>query len=648
VTAPVRNGSEPAPTAESEERFRGLIDSHPNGVLILEPDGSIAYANSAAYELFGYVPGELVGCQVEMLVPHGVRPRHARHRANYLVEPTTRPMGFGRDLSARRKDGTEVPVEIGLSSFVAGGRRQVAAIVADISGRHAAERALAESELRFRSVLEAAPNAIVGVGIDGLVVYANPQVERTFGYPPSEIVGRPIELLLPARVRATHEAHRHGYLARPVARPMGIGMDLAGRRRDGTEFPVEISLSPVDTPEGPLVFATVADISARKLLEEQLLHAQKMEGIGRLAGGVAHDFNNLLTVIAGYSRALLQTMDADDPDRRRLEAIREAGDRAAAMTQQLLAFSRRQVLRPQVLELNAVVRGMLPMLLPLLGDQVTLVTDLRPAAGRVRVDPGQLDQIVLNLAVNARDAMPAGGTLTIRTEAVEVDDARGFGELEVAPGPYAVLAVADTGMGMVPDTRRHLFEPFFSTKGGSGTGLGLATIYGIVRQSGGGIAVRSAPGAGSEFTILLPRVEEELEPAPSVATTGDAGSGRILLVEDEASVREFARFVLEGHGYEVVEASGPREALERLGREGLEIDLLVTDVVMPRMTGPDLARELLDVRPELPVLYVSGFADATRLDGVARPGTGFLRKPYSPEALLGALAQLRARTPSGG
>ena len=321
-------------------------------------------------------------------------------------------------------------------------------------------------------------------------------------------------MLLPTTVADRHQTHRDGFLANPVARPMGIGLDLAGRRKDGSEFPVEISLSPVETHEGLRVFATVVDITARKSAENQVLQTQKLESIGRLAGGIAHDFNNVLFAIKGYAELLAEDLAPErrqnlDPDEalRSVQAIGDAATRAASLTAQLLAFSRRQVVRPEVLELNAVIESVEPMLQRLIGEQVRLVVRPGPATGRLRADHGQLDQILVNLVINARDAMPEGGTITIESGNIELE-ATTLRRPDVVPGPYVYLAVSDTGEGMNLETREHIFEPFFTTKEhGQGTGLGLATIYGIVQQAGGHIALESEPGKGSSFKLYFPRVD---------------------------------------------------------------------------------------------------------------------------------------------
>ena len=497
------------------------------------------------------------------------------------------------------------------------------------------------------AVLDASPNPIVAIDARAAITYLNPQVQITFGYDPGELIGQPIEMLLPVAITGRHVAHRDGFLANPVARPMGIGLDLAGRRKDGTEFPVEISLSPVETPDGLRVFATVVDITARKSAENQLLQAQKLESIGRLAGGIAHDFNNVLFAIKGYAELLAEDLAPDRRDRldaeealRSVKAIGDAATRAASLTAQLLAFSRRQVVRPEILDLNAAIENVEPMLRRLIGAQVRLVVRPGPGTGRLRADHGQLDQILVNLVINARDAMPEGGTITIESGNVDLDEGYALQHLDVTPGSFVFLTVSDTGQGMDVKTREHVFEPFFTTKEqGQGTGLGLATIYGIVQQTGGHIWLYSEPGIGSSFKLYFPRVDAQAAaPQPPNQPKTAAGTGTIMVVEDEASVRDMTSMVLSRAGYEVTPVSDGAEALERLIGLAQPIDVLVTDVVMPGMSGIDLAERVLDRFPEAGVVLLSGYtAETLDLDRVVSRGVLFLSKPVNANDLLDAV-----------
>jgi PAS domain S-box-containing protein len=514
-----------------------------------------------------------------------------------------------------------------------------------------------EEERSQYAVLEASPNPIVAVDQSAHITYANPQVEVAFGFSRAELIGEPVELLIPDRVKERHVGHRNGFLAHTAARPMGIGLDLAARRKDGTEFPVEISLAPVDTTDGLRVFATVVDITARKAAESHLLQAQKLESIGRLAGGIAHDFNNMLFAIAGYAELLSEDLAVDrrghldaDEALASVSAIAQATERATALTRQLLAFSRQQVVSQQVFELNAAVHSLEPMIRRLIGENVDLGLDLEPTAGRIRADRGQLDQILVNLAVNARDAMPDGGAVSISTANVTFEELDANEHFEVIPGAYVMLAVSDTGVGMDRATREHIFEPFFTTKEiGKGTGLGLASIYGIVRQSGGHIWLDSEPGHGSTFKLYFPRIEAPVTPATNAtAESTPDHSGEILLVEDEPAVRDMATKLLRRAGYGVVAVADGLAAMAVASGMGWSVDVLVTDVIMPNMSGIELAERLSAADPKMGIVLLSGYtAETLDLERLIASGAIFVSKPLTStqllEAVRNALASRRAR-----
>ena len=391
----------------------------------------------------------------------------------------------------------------------------------------------------------------------------------------------------------------------------------------------------VHDPAGRLVAieGIARDITERKHLEEQLRQSQKMEAVGRLAGGVAHDFNNLLTAILGYSDLLLRQLSPIDSLRMDVEEIKKAGERATSLTKQLLAFSRKQVLQPRVLELNTAVAEMDNMLQRLIGEDIELITSLDPALGRVKADPGQIEQILLNLAVNARDAMPEGGKLTIETANVDLDQTYARSHVAVRPGPYVMLAITDTGFGMSPDVQARIFEPFFTTKEqGKGTGLGLSTVYGIVKQSGGNIWVYSEPGRGTSFKVYLPRVEEELTRVDTRVPIPEKtqGSETILLVEDEEAIRSLMRSILQEQGYTVLEAGHGPQALQISQTHSGPIHLMLTDVIMPQTSVREFAQKMWKLRPHLKILFASGYSDdAIVHHGVLEEGTNFIQKPFT-------------------
>lgn len=500
-----------------------------------------------------------------------------------------------------------------------------------------------KNEKMLAALLESAAQAIISIDAAGRIVLANRRAEEMFGYARAELLGGRMEMLLPENRRAVHTHEREEYFARPHNRPMGIGMELAGRRKDGTEFPVEVSLSYVEMDEGLFAIAFVSDTSQRRQLEEQLMHAQKMEAVGRLAGGVAHDFNNMLTVISGYNRMILDELSALDPLRGYAEEILKAADRAGALTNQLLAFSRRQIMKPRVMNVNTVIAQTEKMLRRLIGEDIEVKFGLDADTGNIKADPGHVEQAIVNLAVNARDAMPLGGRLTIETANAHLDETYAKTHMGVTPGDFVMIAVSDTGVGMDAETKRRIFEPFFTTKEkGKGTGLGLATVYGIVKQTGGDIWVYSEPGRGTTFKLYFPRVKEAASGTAAEEEEQSQGAVEtILLVEDEQAVRELTVKMLQRLGYRVLVAASGAEAIEISGTHPGHIGLLLTDVVMPNMSGRQLADELVKTRPDMKVLYLSGYTENTVVHhGVLDVGVEFLPKPFSREVLAKKIRQV--------
>jgi len=491
-----------------------------------------------------------------------------------------------------------------------------------------------EQRLQLAAIVESSEDAIIGCSLSGLITIWNRGAERLFGYSAEEVVGEVTstnaQFRWPDEMKALKKV-RGGESVPPF--------ETVRRRKDGTEVHVSVSISPIREQDGRITGASLIcrDVSERKRLERQVIQSQKMEAIGQLAGGVAHDFNNLLTIINGYSDLLLSRLRPDDPMRELLSEIYRAGERAGTLTRQLLAFSRQQVLEPKVLDLNAVVSDTEKMLRRLIGEDIILTYVPNGTAGRVRVDPGQVEQILMNLAVNARDAMPQGGRLTIETRRVTLDEHYARTRPDVRPGEYTMLAISDTGCGMDDAIKAHIFEPFFTTKGpGKGTGLGLATVYGIVKQSGGSVDVYSELGHGTTFKIYFPQVQEAVSPGKSFhgVPVMPHGSETVLLVEDEDAVRSLARHVLRSCGYTVLEAGDGRTAVELVEDHKGTIDLLLSDVVMPYLGGRQLAERLAALRPGLKVLFLSGYTDdAVVRHGVLEADYAFLQKPFTPTSL---------------
>ncbi len=626
---------------ESETHYRVLFDSNPNPLLVYDLGTMRLLAvNEAAVRQYGYTRDDFLEMTLEDMHPLEEVP--ALRELVAKAETGLRKRGEWRH---RRKDGTTIEVEITRNTLTFGGRPAALAMAQDITERHRAAQALRATQARFAGILDIADDAIISVNNDQHIHLFNQGAERIFGYAAEEVLGNSLEMLLPSRFLDVHRQHIRGFAqSADTARRMGERRQIFGRRKDGTEFPAEASISKLQSGADTVFTVILRDTTERQSLQTQLLQAQKMEAVGRLAGGIAHDFNNLLTAIFGSTDLVLEDLSVDDQRRADVEDIKRAAQRAAALTRQLLAFSRQQVLTPQVLDLNALIRDLEKMLRRLIGEDIQFRTVLASDLGAVRADPGQLEQVIMNLAVNARDAMPQGGKLTVETANVDVDDAYAQAHVPMVPGRFAMLAVSDTGIGMETQVKAHIFEPFFTTKEkGKGTGLGLATVYGIVKQSNGYIWVYSQPGHGTSFKIYLPRVEGAAEPAaPRPAPPASLrGAETILLVEDEEAVRNLTRRVLEAHGYTVLTAADGEEALRLATGHNGPIQLLVTDVVMPNMSGRQLAERVVSARRETKVLYLSGYTDdAIVHHGVLEPGIAFLQKPFTPQGLARKLREV--------
>jgi len=496
------------------------------------------------------------------------------------------------------------------------------------------EQALRRSEARYRSLVQSSVYGIYRSSLEGRFLDVNPALITMLGYRSAEEV-----LMLDPEKDVFVNSEEHTRLIEEFRRTGRLdGIELKWKRKDSSPITVRISGRAVSSADEPVdvLEAIAEDVTDRRVLEDQFRQAQKMEAVGRLAGGVAHDFNNLLMVISGYAEVILANLSPDHPLHEKGRAIQLAADRATMLTRQLLAFSRKQLLELKVVDVNAIVRDMERLLQPLIGENVEFTTSLTPDAPHTRADAGQLEQVLMNLVVNAKDAMPNGGKLTIQTQSLVVDETHRRGQTFVRPGRYVLLTVRDTGMGMDKETQSRIFEPFFTTKEkGKGTGLGLSTVYGIVKQGGGYVMVQSEEQRGTTFHIYLPRVDGVVEKhAPPVAPTALGGTETVLLVEDEESVRQLVRDTLSAKGYRVVEAENGEAGIAAAARHGAAIDLVITDVVMPGMGGRELVRQLLQCRPEAKVLYLSGYTeDAIHSDGTIERGAAFLQKPFTLQSL---------------
>jgi len=621
---------------DSEERYRLVAEHIQDAVLLLDLEGRVIFTNRRAEELTGYAVAEYRNLPIaRLLTPEGATEVAAHIRAAHSghdVEPF-----FETELV--RRDGSKIWVEANVANVQKDGQLiGRLAVVRDISPRRRAEAALRETSQTLRTLIDASPVAIMSLDPAGRVTVWNRAAERMFGWSDREVLGQPLPTV-PEDKRAEFEAalerNRRGEATIYATQR---------KRKDGSLVNVLTSTASIFDSEGRVAatMAIFADITEQKHLEEQLRQAVKMEGIGRLAGGIAHDFNNLLTVIAGRTYLLMSQLPAGHAMRRDLELIEQTGERAVALTKQLLAFSRKQILAPVVLDLNNVVTSMKQLLERVLAEDIDLIIDLDPSLGRVLADQGQLEQVILNMAVNSRDAMPDGGQLVLETSNMEVDDTYLRQHVDLHPGSYVTLAVTDTGTGMAPETVAQIFEPFFTTKEvGRGTGLGLATAYGIVKQSNGHITVYSEPGHGTTFRIYLPKAGGDVAAAVAVETSTPSGTETVLLVEDDLNLRKLADELLRQQGYIVLEAEDAPDAIRIADQYSGTIHLVITDVVMPKMNGRTLARVIHEHRPDAKVLYMSGYTgDAIVHHGVLEPGTPFLEKPFTPGTLSRKIRQV--------
>ncbi len=607
---------------ESEQRYGHLFQQSLAGIYRSTPEGQILECNEAFAHLYGYESRQDVLDRSAVSLYE-----NADSRLRFLEALREKGTLVAREARARRKDGS-LFWTLDHASLLAGPPEVIEGTIVDISARKEAEEELRLSRERYRSVIESSRDGLLFFDLaTRRVLESNPAFQRMLGYSGEELSALSLYDFAPDD-RASVDANIH----RLVDQGRITISNRRFRRKDGKEVPVEIDAVLIEESGRRTVFNVVHDLAERHALEEQLRQAQKMEAVGRLAGGVAHDFNNLLTAILGYAELLLDS-DPSPEVKRSTEEIRKAGERAAALTKQLLAFSRKQVLQPKILDLNEVLGEVDGMLRRTLGEDVTYEAERDPHLWRVQADPGQLQQVLLNLAVNARDAMPEGGVLRIATRNTSLRAANVPEIPKMAEGDYVLLEVSDTGHGMDAETLSHAFEPFFTTKErGKGTGLGLSTVYGIVKQSGGYVRIESEPGKGTRVLVYLARVHGAADSPSNVSPRSlpRGGTETILLVEDEESVRRLASLLLERSGYRLLVASSAEEALDTSRGYAGQIDLLLTDVVLPGLNGRRLADLLSPERPAMKIIFASGYFDER---GILEPGSDFIQKPFNPETL---------------
>lgn len=623
-----------APNYAAADSFRLLVEAVKDyGIFMLDPAGNVCSWNPGAEKSKGYKAEDVIGRHLSIFyTAEDVAAAKPQRGLRIALEEGR----FEEEGLRLRKGGTPFWAIVTITSIRDSSGRHVgfAHVTRDITERKQAEEMLQLRDRAIESIIE-------GLCItdptqpDNPVIYVNDGFLQITGYAREDVMGQNCRFLqgpktAPEAIGRIRSAIREGN---------SCLVELLNYRKDGTPFWNKLSISPIRDAAGRVAHfvGVLTDISPLKLMEQRFHQAQKMEVVGQLAGGVAHDFNNLLTIISGYSELLLGILPPDDPTREAVKEISEAGGRAAGLTRQLLSFSRQAVMEMKVLDLNEVVKETERLLRRMIGEDILITALLDPNISRVKVDPGQIGQILMNLAINARDALPQGGKLTIETSDMQLDAGYAAQHPDCKPGRYVMLAVSDNGCGMAPEVQAHIFEPFFTTKGpGKGTGLGLATVYGIVKQSGGSINLYSEPGHGTVFKIFFPAVDEPLHPsapgqgAPKV--TG--GNETILLVEDEDAVRAIAVLALQTQGYTVLKADGGKTALRIIEKHRGRIDLLVTDVVMPGMNGRELAEALCLRHPSLRVLYLSGYTDDSVIrHGILQVEVAFLQKPYTPLSL---------------
>ena len=666
--------AELARSRSAEQRFRGLVEAAPDAIVVIDQAGRIVLVNAQAETLFGYRREELLGQSVETLVPERLRRRHAAHRGEYFGAPAVRPMGSGLALSAQRRDGTEIAVEISLSPLdteegllvsaairdsserqraqqvlqrardeleqrvherTAQLERSNQALLAEIADRRQAEQALRLSDAKLRLVIDNMPAGMAYLDRNQVYLYHNQTFGDWLGLPAHRIDGHSVREVMGEAAYGAIEPRLEQALS-----GKSIRYERDQRVAGGEIRRWSVRYSPHVGHDGLVTgcIAMITDVTEQRLAEQALRQAQKMEAVGQLTGGVAHDFNNLLTVVLGNLQILADHARDDAVAGELIQAAIKASRRGADLNRTLLAFSRRQRLAPAAVDLNELIAGMSSLLRRTLGETIRTVIAPHGDLPRAMADPAQLETALLNLAVNARDAMPEGGTLTIETGQVHLDQNYAALEADVTPGPYVMLAVSDTGSGMSPEVLMHAFEPFFTTKDtGKGSGLGLALVYGFVKQSGGHVKIYSEEGHGTSVKLYLPPVRGNAEPAataPAQPAVHPKGSETVLVVEDEDDVRELACRVLRGLGYRVLEAAEGNTALAILEREPL-VDLLFTDVVLPGgINGPDLVRRATRGKPNIRVLYTSGYTGNAiqQLDAMEQDVL-LICKPYPIEQL---------------
>jgi PAS domain S-box-containing protein len=639
------------PNSAEAAWLRAVVDTAVDGVILIDAGGNVLMFNPACEKLFAYQASEVIGQNVKMLMPKHYRNEHDGYIDNFRRTGERKIIGIGREVVGQRKDGSTFPMDLSVGEAKQEGGSIFVGIIHDLTERERAERALRESAARLHAVVDTAVDGVILIDARGHVMMFNPACEKLFKYRADEVIGQNVKMLMPTSYRSEHDTYVRNFLETGERKIIGIGREVVGECKDGSTFPMDLSVGEAKQDGESIFVGIIHDLTSRKRTEEQLVQAQKMETVGQLSGGIAHDFNNLLTVIVGNSEFLGEQLKARRDLQLLADDIGRAGERGAELTQRLLAFSRRQTLRPVETDCNKLVDSMHKLLRRTLREDIEIKTDFDPELRPAFADPAQLESAILNLALNAQDAMSGGGRLSITTANAALDAQYHTVHPEVRPGQYVLVAITDNGEGMQKTVLDRVFEPFFTTKEvGKGSGLGLSMVYGFVKQSNGHVSIYSEPGLGTTVRIYLPALSERTEEV-RIEPCADqdippGGRETVLVVEDDPFVRSYAIMSLESLGFRVTAAVDGNEALQKLGTD-THIDILFTDVVMPGgVNGWELADRARKARPNLRVLLTSGYAlETLAVHTQLRDGLVILTKPYRKAELARRLRDVLNHPP---